>query len=91
MAQTTKNEQIVLVVGAQELRFKPTLAAYNGYINDMMPNDKVAPGVNYLRRIVVKDDLDALNELLKRPLAMKLVAKVNGLFEGDVEIEVKNS
>lgn len=81
---------ITLTIGSQELRFNPTLAAYNSYINDMMPNDKVAPGVNYLRRIVEKDDREALDELLKRPLAMKIVAKVNELFEGDVAIEVKN-
>ena len=85
------NEQITLVVGEQELRFMPTLQAYNSYINEMMPNDKVAPGINYLRRIVNKADMPALNELLKRPIAMKLVAKVNEFYEGDVAIEVKNS
>ncbi len=82
---------IVLAVAGKELRFEPTLAAHNKYINEMMPNDKIAPATNYLRRIVNKDDKAALDEILQRPGAvMRLVAKVNEHFEVDLEIEVKN-
>jgi len=85
------NKVIVLAVAGKELRFEPSLAAHNKYINEMMPHDKVAPATNYLRRVVNKEDKAALDEVLKLPGAvMRLVAKVNELFEVDLEIEVKN-
>lgn len=86
-----ENNGIVLVVAGKELRFQPTLTAYNKYINEMMPHDKVAPSTNYLRRIIHKDDKTALDDVLKLPGAvMRLLAKVNGHFEESLEIEVKN-
>jgi len=82
---------IVLAVAGKELRFEPSLAAYNKYINEMMPHDKVAPATNYLRRVVNKDDKAALDEVLQLPGAvMRLLAKVNEHFEDELEIEVKN-
>ncbi|MFM5338992.1 putative phage tail assembly chaperone, partial [Aeromonas enteropelogenes] len=33
---------ITLDVAGKELKFAPTMVAYNGFINDMMPSDKVA-------------------------------------------------
>ncbi|MCG7497754.1 putative phage tail assembly chaperone [Vibrio sp. Of7-15] len=85
-------KNIVLTAAGQELRFQPELSAYNKYINEMMPNDKVAPSTNYLRRIVHKDDKAKLDEVLKLPGAvLRLIAKVNEIFEGDLDIEVKNS
>lgn len=86
-----ENNEIVLVVAGNDLRFKPTLTAYNKYINEMMPNDKVAPATNYLRRVVNKEDKEALDEVLKIPGAvMRLLHKVNSHFEESLEIEVKN-
>lgn len=82
---------IELVVKGQQLRFEPDLQTYNKYINELMPNDKVSPAVNYLRRSVLAADKDFLNELLLKPgMAMKLLSKVNEVFEDDVEIELKN-
>jgi hypothetical protein len=82
---------IVLVVAGKELRFEPSLTAYNKYINEMMPHDKVAPATNYLRRVVNKDDKSALDEVLQLPGAvMRLLHKVNEHFEDGLEIEVKN-
>jgi len=85
-------DRVIQVTAAgKELRFEPSLAAYNKYINEMMPHDKVAPATNYLRRIVNKDDKAALDEVLQLPGAvMRLLAKVNEHFEDDLEIEVKN-
>ncbi|MCJ8348305.1 putative phage tail assembly chaperone [Moritella sp.] len=85
------SKSIVITAAGNDLRFEPSLVAYNKYINEMMPHDKVAPSTNYLRRIVNKDDKAALDEVLKLPGAvMRLLAKVNEHFEADLEIEVKN-
>ncbi|OCH13814.1 hypothetical protein A6E05_05765 [Aliivibrio sp. 1S165] len=83
---------IIITAAGKDLRFTPDLPTYNKYINEMMPHDKVSPATNYLRRIVHKDDKAHLDEMLKIPSAlMRILAKVNEAFEGDLEIEVKNS
>lgn len=83
---------IVITAAGKDLRFNPDLATYNKYINEVMPHDKVSPATNYLRRIVNKDDKAHLDEVLKKPSAlMRLLGLVNEAFEGDLEIEVKNS
>ncbi|PKH06660.1 putative phage tail assembly chaperone [Moritella sp. Urea-trap-13] len=85
------NKVITLGVAGKELRFEPSLAAYNKYINEMLPNDKVAPATNYLRRVVHKEDKSALDEVLQLPGAvMRVLHKVNEHFESGLEIEVKN-
>lgn len=84
-------QTITLTVRGKELTFAPTVQAYNGYINDLMPNDKVAPSHNYLRRIVTDDSKAELAELLALPgAAIQLTTKINELFCPDLEIEVKN-
>ncbi|MCG7499376.1 putative phage tail assembly chaperone [Vibrio sp. Of7-15] len=82
---------IVLGVAGMDIRFEPTLAAFNKLTNETTPFDKVAPATNYLRRIVHKDDKDALDDALKLPGAvMALAGKINEQFQGDLDIEVKN-
>ncbi|WP_394143777.1 putative phage tail assembly chaperone [Vibrio atypicus] len=82
---------VIITVKGQDIRFEPTLEAFNKFTNETLPFDKVAPATNYLRRIVVKDDKPLLDEALKLPGAvMQLAAAVNSEFQGDLEIEVKN-
>lgn len=82
---------IALVVAGTELTFEPTLTAYNSYINDLMPSDKVAPAHNYLRKIVASESKAALDEVLKRPgAALQIAAVVNEQFAPTLEITVKN-
>ncbi|BDR17618.1 putative phage tail assembly chaperone [Vibrio diabolicus] len=82
---------ITLVANGTEIRFAPTLEAFNKLTNETTPFDKVAPATNYLRRIVHKDDKPALDEVLSKPGAvMQLAGAVNNEFQGDLEIEVKN-
>ncbi|WP_421316512.1 putative phage tail assembly chaperone [Aeromonas veronii] len=82
---------ITLDVAGKELKFAPTMVAYNGFINDMMPSDKVAPAHNYLKKIVCQDSKEALDELLKRPgAALQLAGAINQQFAPDLEITVKN-
>lgn len=85
------NRIITLNVGTTELKFVPTMVAYNGFINDMLPNDKVAPAHNYLKKIVCPESKEALDELLKRPGAsLQLAGAINAEFAPDLEITVKN-
>lgn len=82
---------INITVNGNELRFEPTLEAFNKLTNETTPFDKVAPTTNYLRRVVVKEDKKALDDALKIPGAvMQLAGAVNSEFQGELEIEVKN-
>ncbi|EOG8345207.1 putative phage tail assembly chaperone [Salmonella enterica subsp. enterica serovar Montevideo] len=48
--QTTAENAITLQVGEHELTFIPTVKDYNDLQNDFMPDNKIAPLKNYLRR-----------------------------------------
>lgn len=85
------SKTLTLTVAGQDLNFEPTLTAYNGYINDLLPGDKVAPSHNYLKRIVATDSKAALDALLARPgAALQLAAAINEQFAPSLEISVKN-
>ncbi|MGS3144138.1 putative phage tail assembly chaperone [Aeromonas sanarellii] len=87
------SKKIILTIGGTDISFEPTMTAYNGFINDMMPNDKVAPAHNYLKKIVSQDPVSrpALDELLKQPgAALQLAGAINQQFAPDLEITVKN-
>lgn len=84
-------EQIKLAVAGTELVFEPNVTAYNKFINDMSMDNKVAPAVSYLKRIVAAESKQALETFIIRPGApLQLVAKVNELYAPELEIEVKN-
>ncbi|QCG49478.1 putative phage tail assembly chaperone [Aeromonas schubertii] len=83
--------KLTLTVAGTEITFEPTMVAYNGYINDLLPGDKVAPAHNYLQKIVAQGSKESLAELLKRPgAALQLTAVVNEHFAPQLEISVKN-
>ncbi|EMK3382376.1 putative phage tail assembly chaperone [Vibrio parahaemolyticus] len=83
-------QMITVAVNGTDIRFEPTLEAFNKLTNESLPFDKVAPATNYLRRIVVKDDKPLLDEALKRPGAVMIITTyVNTEFQGDLDIEVK--
>ncbi|EPC4028609.1 putative phage tail assembly chaperone, partial [Aeromonas salmonicida] len=46
------SKKITLTIAGTDISFEPTMTAYNGFLNDMMPDDKVAPAHNYLKKIV---------------------------------------
>lgn len=82
--------QVTLDVQNTLLTFAPTLKAYNEYINKLGMNDKVAPTVNYLKRIVVPESKVDLETFIQLPgAALSLVAAVNDEFAPDLEITVK--
>lgn len=84
-------EKIELMIGDVELIFTPNTTAYNKFINEMSMDNKVAPAVNYLNRIVAAESKEALADIVKRPgAALQLVGKINEIYAPELEIEVKN-
>lgn len=85
------SKTLTLTVAGTDISFEPTMTAYNGFINDMMPSDKVAPAHNYLKKIVCQESKATLDELLKRPgVALQLAGAINEQFAPTLEITVKN-
>lgn len=85
------SEKIKLVIAGTELVFEPNVTAYNKFINDMSMDNKVAPAVSYLKRIVVVESKAALEDFITRPgVPLQLVSKVNEIYAPELEIEVKN-
>lgn len=85
------SEKIKLAIAGVELVFEPNVTAYNKFINDMSMDNKVAPAVSYLKRIVSTESKAALEDFITRPgVPLQLVAKVNEIYAPELEIEVKN-
>lgn len=82
---------IELTVNGMDLVFEPNVTAFNKFINEMSLDNKVAPAVNFLRRIISANSKAALEEIIALPgAAVKLAGKVNEIYSPDLEIEVKN-
>lgn len=84
--------KITLTINGIDITFEPTKLAYNSYINDITMNDKIAPATNFLRRTVIADDKEKLNEILENYVgaALQIIEKVIKQYAPDLEIEVKN-
>lgn len=84
--------KITLTINGIDITFEPTKLAYNSYINDITMNDKIAPATNFLRRTVIVDDKEKLNEILENHVgaALQIIEKVLKQFAPDLEIEIKN-
>ena len=82
---------ITLVIAEQEIRFEPNMTAYNGFINEMAMDNKIAPAHTYLCRVVVKDDKEALDVFLQQPgAALQIASLLNDQYAPKLEISVKN-
>lgn len=84
--------EITLTINGVDITFKPNKLAYNSYINDITMTDKIAPATNFLRRIVLPEDKEKLNEILDNHAgaALQIVEKIIKQFAPDLEIEIKN-
>lgn len=84
--------KITLTINSTDITFEPTKLAYNTYINDITMNDKIAPATNFLRRTVLAEDKEKLNEILENHVgaALQIIEKVIKQYAPDLEIEVKN-
>ncbi|EOV4132899.1 putative phage tail assembly chaperone, partial [Yersinia enterocolitica] len=64
-----------------EVSFAPTTQDYNNLQNELMPDNKVAPLKNYLRRVVIKEHRELLNELLEKPgMPLNIATVLNNEF-----------
>ena len=84
-------QTITLTIGSKDFTFNVSTNDYNGYINDIMPNNKVAPAQNLVMRTVDESNKKELRELVdKSPGA---VLQIAGLLQQEfapaLEISVK--
>ncbi|HCM1918318.1 TPA: putative phage tail assembly chaperone [Salmonella enterica subsp. salamae serovar 28:r:e,n,z15] len=85
-----ENTTITLTVAGTDIRFTPTEAIYNKFVNEMTMDNKVAPAKNYLMRCVHPEDRDAMSKVLDKPgAAIQLAAKLNEEFVIDLDVTVK--
>ncbi|MGF1688353.1 putative phage tail assembly chaperone [Photobacterium japonica] len=82
---------IQLVVASKELAFKPTEVEYNDYMNELMPDNKVAPAHNFLFNTVTDETKDALREITQANpgAAVQLTAEVMAQYAPKLVITVK--
>lgn len=81
---------VTITVNGTDINFQPNVTAYNKYVNEFMPANKVSPAINYLSRIVSADSKDALDKIVKLPgAALQLADAVNEQFAPQLEITVK--
>jgi len=84
-------------IGGEELNFNVSTADFNQYINEQMPNNKVAPAYNFLQRTVAKDDKEKFKQLILKDGVPNgaIVMQVAGLLAldggADIEITIKKS
>jgi len=83
-------KKITLEVKGKELVFNANVTAYNKYINDSTPKDKVKPAFNFLSTIVAPESRNDALEFMKKPGAtMFLLGAVVEEYQEDFDITVK--
>lgn len=84
-------KSIVLHIAGVDITFKPDMATYNKYINEVAMNNKVAPAHNFLVRTVEADSKEALLKFMEIPGAtLQIVGKLLEEYTPELEITVKN-
>ncbi|EBQ9779256.1 putative phage tail assembly chaperone [Salmonella enterica subsp. enterica serovar Madelia] len=90
MSKENTTTTLTLTVAGEDIRFTPTEAIYNKFVNEMAMDNKVAPAKNYLMRCVHPEDKEKLEKLIHRPgAALQIAAKLNEEFAVDLDITVK--
>jgi len=80
---------IKLKIDGKTVTFNVDAAAYDKYLNELMPNNKIAPARNFLLRTVAVDDREALKTVLEKPAAgLQIASKLVEEFTPDIEIEL---
>lgn len=82
---------ITLTVGDVDIKFEPTLTAYNQCLNDAAKKSNITGALrDYLLKAVCPECKEDLSGLLKRPgLVGSLASALNEEFAPEVEIQVK--
>ncbi|KJG26035.1 hypothetical protein UB37_02080 [Photobacterium iliopiscarium] len=72
-----EQKKIVLAIGGESLSFVPTEVDYNDYINELMPDNKVAPAHNFVFNTAVEESKPAVREIAAtNPSAVVQIAAV---------------
>lgn len=83
------DKTITLTVNGKDLTFNVEEADYTKFINEMQPNNKVAPAHNFLMRAVDEASKDDLKDLLKLPGAsVNIVGSLVEEYVPDLQITV---
>lgn len=82
---------IVLNIGVTEFSFTVTTEDYNGYLNAVMPNNKVAPAHNLIMRTVAPEHKEELRKVLENSpgTELQLSSVLLGEFAPTIEITIK--
>lgn len=84
-------KQIVLLIGTASLGFTMTTDDYNGYLNEIMPDNKVAPAHNLIMRAVDAESKEELRGILDNSpgASMQIAGLLTQEFAPAIEISVK--
>lgn len=76
-------------VKGRQFEFEVSVPVYNKYINEMQPNNKVAPAQNFLMRSVKAEQKEELKDILELPGApLQIAAAIIEEYAPDLEISV---
>ncbi len=84
-------KQIVLTITNSDIGFSMTTDDYNNYLNEIMPDNKVAPAHNLLMRVVDSKQKDTLRELLDNSpgASLQIAGALTKEFAPSIEVSVK--
>lgn len=83
------DKRIKLVVNGKALSFNVGMGAYNAYLNELTPNNKITPARMFLLRTVDLESRAALDEVLSLPSAgLQIAGKLLEAYTPDLEIEL---
>ncbi|PST95712.1 hypothetical protein C9I87_08670 [Photobacterium iliopiscarium] len=72
-----EQKKIVLAIGGESLSFVPTEVDYNDYMNELMPDNKVAPAHNFVFNTAVEESKPTLRIIANsNPAAVVQIAGV---------------
>ncbi|MCX4187166.1 putative phage tail assembly chaperone [Methylophaga sp. OBS4] len=89
------SQQTTVTIGEQDFDFSIGVDDYNRYINEQMPNDKVAPAFNFLMRTVAEKQKDAFKKVVLvdgKPngfLVMQVAQELVVDYTGGVKVSLK--
>lgn len=89
----SKKNAVVLTIGTTDFSFTPSVQDHNNYMNEMMPNNKVAPMHQYLSRTVMPEQKEALLKLLDSVpgLTSEVFGEVTSAAKCGITVTLKNS
>lgn len=82
---------IILTIAGTEFSFAMTTNDYNSYLNEIMPDNKVAPAHNLVMRTIEPKQKEDLKTVLETSpgAAMQIAGLLTTEFAPSIEISVK--